>query len=117
MAASVRCLSVVPATKANTLELPKKVRTAKHGLRMMHQFLKTSILELKSEETMINEGGKLKFFAFSVIQVIGFVEESAGLCNPKDIHVCDGSDREHHKLMELMERQGMANPLPKYENW
>lgn len=67
-----RSLSVVPATKANTLELPKKV--------------------------------------------VGFVEECAELCNPKDIHVCDGSDREHHKLMEIMESQGMAQPLPKYEN-
>ena len=45
------------------------------------------------------------------------MEECAGVCNPKDIHVCDGSERENHRIMEIMQEQGMAHPLPKYENW
>jgi phosphoenolpyruvate carboxykinase (GTP) len=49
-------------------------------------------------------------------KVSSFVEEFAGLCNPKDIHVCDGSQEESQELMEIMTEMGMAKKLHKYEN-
>lgn len=49
-------------------------------------------------------------------KVASFVEEFAALCDPKDIHVCDGSESENQELMEIMQENGMAKNLPKYEN-
>jgi len=49
-------------------------------------------------------------------KVTQFVNECANVCNPKDIHVCDGSESENHELMEILVKNGMARPLPKYEN-
>lgn len=50
-------------------------------------------------------------------KVKSFVEEKAKLCQPKDIHICDGSEAENRYLIDLMIKQGMVEPLPKYENW
>lgn len=46
-----------------------------------------------------------------------FVESSAKLCQPKDIHICDGSEEENRQLLELMEAQGTLKRLKKYDNW
>lgn len=46
-----------------------------------------------------------------------FIEEKASLCQPDNIHVCDGSEDENEFMINLMKRQGMIVPLPKYENW
>lgn len=45
-----------------------------------------------------------------------FVEESAQLCQPKNIHICDGSDREIRNLLNVMQKEGMIDYLPKYQN-
>lgn len=45
-----------------------------------------------------------------------FVEESAHLCQPANIHICDGSDREMRNLLNIMQQAGMIEPLPKYTN-
>ena len=45
-----------------------------------------------------------------------FVEESAVLCQPEKIHICDGSDRENNALVKMLQEQGALHPLPKYEN-
>lgn len=46
-----------------------------------------------------------------------FVERSAKLCQPDDIHICDGSEQENRQLLELMEAQGTLKRLKKYDNW
>ncbi|XP_064097996.1 phosphoenolpyruvate carboxykinase, cytosolic [GTP]-like [Macrobrachium nipponense] len=45
-----------------------------------------------------------------------FVEESIRLCQPSDIHICDGSDRELKNLLNIMQKAGMIEPLSKYTN-
>uniref|UniRef100_A0A646QDX8 Phosphoenolpyruvate carboxykinase [GTP] n=1 Tax=Hemiscolopendra marginata TaxID=943146 RepID=A0A646QDX8_9MYRI len=45
-----------------------------------------------------------------------FVEENAALMQPTNIHICDGSEEENKALLKLMQRQGVIEPLPKYEN-
>ena len=50
-------------------------------------------------------------------KVRSFVEEKAKQCQPKDIHICDGSEAENKLLLDLMQKQGMIEPLPKYDNW
>ncbi|KAH0619184.1 hypothetical protein JD844_018963, partial [Phrynosoma platyrhinos] len=46
-----------------------------------------------------------------------FIESNARLCQPEAIHICDGSEDENKKILELMEEQGMIKKLRKYENW
>ncbi|XP_069740962.1 phosphoenolpyruvate carboxykinase, cytosolic [GTP] isoform X2 [Narcine bancroftii] len=45
-----------------------------------------------------------------------FVEESAKLCQPASIHICDGSEEENRQILSLMEEQGMIKRLHKYQN-
>lgn len=45
-----------------------------------------------------------------------FVEESVALCQPDQVHICDGSDMENKMLLKVMLETGTIVPLPKYEN-
>uniref|UniRef100_A0ACB8F6L9 Protein kinase C-like 1 n=1 Tax=Sphaerodactylus townsendi TaxID=933632 RepID=A0ACB8F6L9_9SAUR len=45
-----------------------------------------------------------------------FVESNAKLCQPEAIHICDGSEEENKRILELMVEQGMIRKLSKYEN-
>ncbi|CAG9820385.1 unnamed protein product [Phaedon cochleariae] len=45
-----------------------------------------------------------------------YVKENAKLCQPDNIHICDGSEEENDQLLELMRLQGTIIPLPKYDN-
>ncbi|KAL7631649.1 UNVERIFIED_CONTAM: hypothetical protein RMT77_018053 [Armadillidium vulgare] len=49
-------------------------------------------------------------------KIRSFVEESAQLCQPENIHVCDGSEKENRNLINIMRKDGMIEPLPKYQN-
>jgi len=49
-------------------------------------------------------------------KVRAFVKEGATLCKPANIHVCDGSERELRDLLNLMQKNGMIETLPKYKN-
>lgn len=46
-----------------------------------------------------------------------FVEENAKICQPDNIHVCDGSEQENAALVNQLLNVGMLKKLPKYENW
>lgn len=48
-----------------------------------------------------------------------FVEENARLCNPDDIHVCDGSEEENREILDKLQSEGRLVKLtkPGYENW
>jgi len=45
-----------------------------------------------------------------------FVEDSARLCQPDALHICDGSERELRHLLNVVQQAGMIEPLPKYTN-
>lgn len=45
-----------------------------------------------------------------------FIETNAKLCQPECIHICDGSEEENKKLLDIMVEQGMIKKLKKYEN-
>lgn len=49
-------------------------------------------------------------------KVKSYLEESVALCQPQNIHICDGSLHEYNMLIKLMQEQGTIVPLPKYEN-
>jgi phosphoenolpyruvate carboxykinase (GTP) len=40
-----------------------------------------------------------------------FIEEIAKLCNPKAVHLCDGSEEEGHQLSQLLVQKGTFVPL------
>ena len=50
-------------------------------------------------------------------QVMEFIESNAKLCQPESIHICDGSEEENKKILDIMVEQGMIKKLSKYENW
>ncbi|NXJ17933.1 PCKGC protein, partial [Dicrurus megarhynchus] len=45
-----------------------------------------------------------------------FIETNAKLCQPECIHICDGSEEENKKILDIMVDQGMIKKLNKYEN-
>ncbi|NWI41682.1 PCKGC protein, partial [Picathartes gymnocephalus] len=45
-----------------------------------------------------------------------FIETNAKLCQPECIHICDGSEEENTKILDIMVEQGMIKKLNKYEN-
>lgn len=46
-----------------------------------------------------------------------FIQSNAKLCQPESIHICDGSEEENKRLLDVMVEQGMIKKLSKYENW
>ncbi|KFO69368.1 phosphoenolpyruvate carboxykinase, cytosolic [GTP] [Cuculus canorus] len=49
-------------------------------------------------------------------EVRDFIESNAKLCQPDSIHICDGSEEENKKILDIMVEQGMIKKLSKYEN-
>ncbi|NWX95113.1 PCKGC protein, partial [Nothoprocta ornata] len=49
-------------------------------------------------------------------EVKEFIESNAKLCQPESIHICDGSEEENQKILDIMVEQGMIKKLSKYEN-
>ncbi|KAL5286744.1 PCK1.2 family protein [Megaselia abdita] len=49
-------------------------------------------------------------------KVRAFVEEHAALCQPDNIHICDGSEGESKILLQKLVESGTIVNLPKYEN-
>ncbi|NXV76754.1 PCKGC protein, partial [Atlantisia rogersi] len=49
-------------------------------------------------------------------EVRDFIESNAKLCQPECIHICDGSEEENKKILDIMVEQGMIKKLSKYEN-
>uniref|UniRef100_A0A1I8IF55 phosphoenolpyruvate carboxykinase (GTP) n=1 Tax=Macrostomum lignano TaxID=282301 RepID=A0A1I8IF55_9PLAT len=48
--------------------------------------------------------------------VRNYVKEKANLCQPDDIYLCDGSEEENKRFLEIMRRAGIAKPLRKMDN-
>lgn len=46
-----------------------------------------------------------------------YVHEKIRLCQPANVHICDGSEEENQKLIEAMENAGVIRRLRKYKNW
>jgi len=49
-------------------------------------------------------------------KVYEFVEKYAELCQPDNIHICDGTDNENKHLINTMLKLGMLQKLHKYKN-
>lgn len=45
-----------------------------------------------------------------------YIEECALLCCPKDIYICNGTDVEYMKMLNILQRNRTIENLPKYEN-
>ncbi|XP_055902157.1 phosphoenolpyruvate carboxykinase [GTP]-like [Eupeodes corollae] len=48
--------------------------------------------------------------------VKAFVEQAVSLCQPDQVHICDGSDMENKLLLKQLVEAGTIVALPKYEN-
>lgn len=45
-----------------------------------------------------------------------FIDNCVEICQPSDVHICDGSEREYNDLIALMAKEGTLQKVPKYEN-
>ncbi|XP_064416445.1 phosphoenolpyruvate carboxykinase, cytosolic [GTP] isoform X1 [Latimeria chalumnae] len=45
-----------------------------------------------------------------------FVVSGAQLCQPENVHICNGSEEENNRILALLEKQGMIKRLSKYDN-
>ncbi|KAI4468822.1 phosphoenolpyruvate carboxykinase [Holotrichia oblita] len=45
-----------------------------------------------------------------------FIEDNVAICQPDEIHICDGSEKENKQLLCLLQKKGTIMPLTKYEN-
>ena len=45
------------------------------------------------------------------LSVYKYVEEKAKMCQPDNIHLCDGSEEEYSYLLELLENKGAIKRL------
>ncbi|XP_055853798.1 phosphoenolpyruvate carboxykinase [GTP]-like [Episyrphus balteatus] len=50
------------------------------------------------------------------VNVKAFVEQAVSLCQPDQVHICDGSEMENKILLKKLVETGTIVPLPKYEN-
>ena len=50
-------------------------------------------------------------------KVQDFVTSKAQLCQPANIHICDGSEKEAQMLADLLVQNGTAHKLEKLDNW
>jgi len=50
------------------------------------------------------------------VKIREYVEEKVKLCQPSNVHVCDGSDEENQQLLDSMEQAGVIRRLKKYKN-
>ena len=46
-----------------------------------------------------------------------FIEDSAQLCQPDEIHVCSGSEEENKAIIDLQISKGRLIKLTKLDNW
>ena len=46
-----------------------------------------------------------------------FVEENAKLCQPDQVHICDGSEAEGKELIDKQLAAGRLIKLSQYDNW
>lgn len=79
----------------------------------------------KNNKTTTNVGLDNHIRGFTVVngnvrclspKVRSFLEDTIILCQPQNVHICDGSDQEQNMLIKLMLEQGTIVNLPKYEN-
>jgi phosphoenolpyruvate carboxykinase (GTP) len=49
-------------------------------------------------------------------KLIDFIVEKALLCQPENVHICDGSEEEFKKLCNMMVNDNVIIPLQKREN-
>lgn len=50
-------------------------------------------------------------------KILEYVQEKIKLCQPTNVHVCDGSEKENQQLLDTMEQAGVIRRLKKYKNW
>jgi GTP-dependent phosphoenolpyruvate carboxykinase len=50
-------------------------------------------------------------------QLQEFIREKKELCQPENIHICDGSPEENEYMVNKMIESGMMKRLPLYDDW
>ena len=51
------------------------------------------------------------------VKVQDYVADKVKLCQPANLHICDGSQAENEGLIKELMDAGIATPLFKHDNW
>ena len=46
-----------------------------------------------------------------------YILEKVDVCQPDNIHICDGTEEENVSMLNQLEKDGMIKRLTKYSNW
>lgn len=91
----------------------KNVLRQSGSLRLVRNLHTTKFLEQQAAVTAKVVNGDLNKVPAKVRK---FVEENAAMCQPDNIHIVDGSDKEYKNLLNKLMNDGQIKPLPKYDN-
>ena len=50
-------------------------------------------------------------------KMVAFIEQNVAICQPDNVHVCDGSNEEMEGFHQLLQNEGIIKRLSKYDNW
>jgi hypothetical protein len=78
-----------------------------------HVSLMTDMMRLHTVPKISFSSGKIKLP--KSVQL--FIEEKVKLCQPDEIHICDGSEEENQVLLSMLEKNGSVKKLSKHKNW
>ncbi|KAG1667593.1 Phosphoenolpyruvate carboxykinase [GTP], mitochondrial [Nymphon striatum] len=90
---------------------PALLQIVKGGNILVNGYLKKSHKEFARCLNVVH--GDLNHLNLKVRE---FVEEKAKFCQPDNIHICDGTERENEILLKTLLDQKLIEPLPKYQN-
>jgi len=68
---------------------------------MAHRSLSTSGLQVDSLAPNIQE----------------YIRKQSKVCQPDQVYVCDGSEKENLALLDKLQKDGRFQKLSKYDNW
>uniref|UniRef100_A0A8C5K5I6 phosphoenolpyruvate carboxykinase (GTP) n=1 Tax=Jaculus jaculus TaxID=51337 RepID=A0A8C5K5I6_JACJA len=66
--------------------------------------------------TLVPPLPQLALISHCLSQLAMKYERSAHLCQPEDVHICDGSEAENTATLALLKQQGLIRKLSKYDN-
>ncbi|XP_013404045.1 phosphoenolpyruvate carboxykinase, cytosolic [GTP]-like [Lingula anatina] len=99
-----------PPEKISSVGILKQISSG-IGQKPLNGF--TATTNLKSVRTLSVVQGDISRLPQHVTE---YITEKSKICQPSNIHICDGSEEENKKLLDILQKDGMIKPLKKYEN-
>lgn len=102
----------------------EKVHRMPHAVEICNSQMPKFIVTHAAKDPLTKNGynyiGKVPLLNACTIEISPklrhYIEECASLCCPKDIYICNGTDAEYMQMLNILQKNGTIENLPKYEN-